>query len=161
MGLGENELTAASKNGGPPGSKPSAGGRPSVRGKFIFVGDEKFYIRGVTYGAFAPREDGSEFHDLATIERDFAAMGAQGINTVRISHTVPPLSLLDAAHRHGLRVIVGLSAEQYVGYIAGREKEASRIQVLVRRSVRACAGHPALLCYVLGNEIPAQFVRYI
>ena len=161
MGLIENEVTAAAKNGGPPGGKPSAGGRPSVRGKFIFVGDEKFYIKGVTYGAFAPREDGSEFHDLATIEQDFAAMAAQGINTVRISHTVPPVSLLDAAHRQGLRVIVGLSAEQYVGYIASREKETSQIQLLVRKSVRACAGHPALLCYVLGNEIPAQFVRYI
>ena len=161
MGLSENEVTAASKNGRPPGSKPSAGGRPSIRGKFIFVGNEKFYVKGVTYGAFAPREDGSEFHDLATIERDFVAMAAHGINTVRISHTVPPLSLLDAAHRQGLRVIVGLSAEQYVGYIADREKEASQIQLFVRKNVRASVGHPALLCYVLGNEIPAQFVRYI
>jgi O-antigen biosynthesis protein len=161
MGLSENEVTAASKNGRPPGSKPSAGGRPSVRGKFIFVGNEKFYIKGVTYGAFAPREDGSEFHDLEKIERDFVAMAAHGINAVRIPHTVPPGSLLDAAYRQGLRVIVGLSAEQYVGYIAGREKEASQIQLSVRKSVRACAGHPALLCYVLGNEIPVQFVRYI
>ena len=161
MGLSKNEVIAALKIGGPPGSKPSAGGRPSVRGKFLFVGNEKFYIKGVTYGAFAPREDGSEFHDLAKIERDFVAMAAHGINTVRIPHTVPPVSLLDAAHRQGLRVIVGLSAEQSVGYLAGREKKASQIQLLVRKNVRACAGHPALLCYVLGNEIPAQFVRYI
>ena len=161
MGLSKNEVIAALKIGGPPGSKPSAGGRPSVRGKFLFVGNEKFYIKGVAYGAFAPREDGSEFHDLAKIERDFVAMAAHGINTVRIPHTVPPVSLLDAAHRQGLRVIVGLSAEQSVGYLAGREKKASQIQLLVRKNVRACAGHPALLCYVLGNEIPAQFVRYI
>src|SRR5512143_1070861 len=26
--------------------------RPRVRGKFLFVGDEKFWIRGVTYGTF-------------------------------------------------------------------------------------------------------------
>src|SRR6516165_1811622 len=161
MGLSKNEVIAALKIGGPPGSKPSAGGRPSVRGKFLFVGNEKFYIKGVAYGAFAPREDGSEFHDLAKIERDFVAMAAHGSNTVRIPHTVPPVSLLDAADRQGLRVIVGLSAEQYVGYLAGREKKPSQIQLLVRKSVRACAGHPALLCYVLGNEIPAQFVRYI
>jgi len=49
MGLSENEVTAASKKAGPLGSEPSAGGRPSVWGKFIFVGDEKFYIKGVTY----------------------------------------------------------------------------------------------------------------
>ena len=28
--------------------------RPHVRGKFIFAGEEKFYVRGVTYGAFQP-----------------------------------------------------------------------------------------------------------
>src|SRR6266516_4659348 len=32
--------------------------RPSARGKFIFIGDEKLYVRGVTYGTFRPREDG-------------------------------------------------------------------------------------------------------
>ena len=26
--------------------------------------------------------------------------------------------------------------------------------------VRACAGHPAVLCYVIGNEIPASIVRW-
>jgi O-antigen biosynthesis protein len=161
MGLSEKEVETASKNGGSLGTKPSADGRPVVRGKFIFVGDEKFYIKGVTYGAFAPRENRSEFNDLTTIEQDFVAMAAHGINTVRIPHTVPPVSLLDAAYRHGLRVIVGLSAEQYAGYLVDREKKDSQIQQLVRKSVRACAGHPALLCYVLGNEIPAQFVRFI
>ena len=28
--------------------------RPEVRGKFIFVGEEKLYVRGVTYGTFRP-----------------------------------------------------------------------------------------------------------
>src|ERR1700716_1021149 len=161
MGLSEKEVETASKNGGSLGSKTSADGRPVVRGKFIFVGDEKFYIKGVTYGAFAPQENRSEFHDLATIEQDFVAMAAHGINTVRIPHTVPPVSLLDVAYRHGLRVIVSLSAEQYAGYLVDLEKKDSQIQQLVRKGVRACAGHPALLCYVLGNEIPAQFVRFI
>jgi len=31
----------------------------------------------------------------------------------------------------------------------------------VRTSARACAGHPALLCYALGNEIPAPVVRWL
>ena len=30
----------------------------------------------------------------------------------------------------------------------------------VRASVRACAGHPAVLCYAIGNEIPAPIVRW-
>src|SRR5205085_10490639 len=50
--------------------------RPRVRGKFLFVGDEKLYVRGVTYGAFRPDAAGNEYSDLAVIERDFAQMAA-------------------------------------------------------------------------------------
>ncbi|HVH09513.1 MAG TPA: glycosyltransferase [Gemmatimonadales bacterium] len=134
--------------------------RPSVRGKFLFIGTEKFYVRGVTYGAFAPDAEGREYSDLAPIERDFAQMAANGINAVRIPHTTPPRPVLDVAQRHGLRVMVGLSAEQYVGYLIDR-RGAPDITARIRAAVRACAGHPALLCYGLGNEIPASLVRWL
>src|SRR5207244_4262736 len=94
--------------------------RVRAGGKFLFVGDEKLYVRGVTYGAFQPDADGHEYHDLAMVERDMAQIAAAGFNTVRIPHTTPPRSLLDAAWRHGLRVMVGLSAEQSVGYLIDR-----------------------------------------
>src|SRR5438477_4837515 len=42
--------------------------RPRVAGKFLFVGSEKLYVRGVTYGAFRPDEKGNEYHDLGQIE---------------------------------------------------------------------------------------------
>src|SRR5204863_2462612 len=137
------------------------GVRPRVRGKFLFVGDEKLYIRGVTYGAFAPDAQGNEYHDLAKVERDFAQMAASGINTVRIPHTMPPRALLDVAQRHGLRVMVGLSAEQYVGYLIDRPASAPNVDEVIRSRVRTCAGHPALLCYALGNEIPALLARWL
>ncbi|PYP10549.1 MAG: glycosyl transferase [Gemmatimonadetes bacterium] len=135
--------------------------RPCVRGKFLFVGDEKLYVRGVTYGAFTPDAAGNEYHDLATVERDFAQMAENGINAVRIPHTTPPRALLDIASRHGLWVMVGLSAEQYVGYLIDRPPGAPDIEALIRNRVRACAGHPALLCYALGNEIPALVARWL
>src|SRR5215472_15578030 len=91
--------------------------RPYVVGKFILVGAEKFYVKGVSYGAFRPDANKREYWDSAQIERDFLLMAAQGINTVRIPHTIPPLSLLDKALQHDLRVMVGFSAEQYVGYL--------------------------------------------
>ncbi len=138
----------------------AASQRPRACGKFLYVGDDKFWVRGVTYGAFRPDQDGKEYHDLEVIERDFAQMAANGFNTVRIPHTVPPRSLLDAAHRHGLRVMVGLSAEQYVGFLIDR-RNAPNVEELVRMKVRACAGHPALLCYALGNEIPAPVARWL
>jgi len=135
--------------------------RPHVRGKFLFAGDEKFYVRGVTYGAFQPDASGHEYHDPNVIERDFAQMAANGINTVRIPHTMPPRSLLGAARRHGLRVMVGLSAEQYLGFLIDRKKSLADIEALVRAKVRECAGHPALLCYALGNEIPSTMARWL
>jgi glycosyltransferase involved in cell wall biosynthesis len=87
-------------------------------------------------------------------------MAEAGFNTVRIPHTMPPVSLLDAAARHGLRVMVGLSAEQYVGYLAD-PRDAPDVERIVREKVRAVAGHPALLCYSLGNEIPASIARWL
>jgi hypothetical protein len=143
------------------GATRSARPRPCVRGKFLFVGDEKLYVRGVTYGAFTPDDQGNEYGDLATVERDFAQMAANGINAVRIPHTTPPRALLDVAERHGLRVMVGLSAEQYVGYLIDRPPGAPDIEDRIRLRVRACAGHPALLCYALGNEIPALMARWL
>ena len=134
--------------------------RPRAEGKFLFFGNQKFWVRGVTYGAFRPDHAGQEYMDLDVLERDFAQMADLGINTVRIPHTMPPRHLLDVALRHGLRVIVGLSAEQYVGYLIDKRK-APDIRKKIKQKVRTCAGHPALLCYVLGNEIQAPIVRWL
>jgi GT2 family glycosyltransferase len=151
------------RGSGEPPPTPSgidAAARPHVRGKFLFVGDEKLYVRGVTYGAFEPDADGREYRDLGKIDRDFAQMAANGINTVRIPHTMPPRALLDIALQHELRVMVGLSAEQYVGYLIDR-RGAPDVEGLVAAQVRECAGHRALLCYALGNEIPASMARWL
>jgi GT2 family glycosyltransferase len=114
----------------------------------------------VTYGAFRPDAAKNEYTDLAQIDRDFAQMAESGINAVRIPHTMPPRALLDLAALHGLRVMVGLSAEQYAGYLIDTQKHFD-IAGAIRAKVQTCAGHPALLCYAIGNEIPAPLVRWI
>src|SRR5437660_7536061 len=63
--------------------------RPRVGGKFLFIADRKFYIKGVTYGTFRPDADGSQFPDSKTVERDFHLIADSGINAVR-TYTVPP-----------------------------------------------------------------------
>src|SRR3989449_10843090 len=132
--------------------------RPRVRGKFLFLGDQKFYVRGVTYGTFRPRPDGSEVPEPEVVERDFALMAEHGINSLR-TYSVPPTWLLDAAQRHNLRVLVGLPVERYIGFLADK-KDAPDIEQLVRAGVRASAGHPAVLGYAIGNEIPASVARW-
>ena len=128
-----------------------------VSAKFFYDGTEKFWIRGVTYGTFEPR-DGNEYPAPDRVSRDFALMREAGINTVRI-YTVPPAYLLDEAERHGLRVIVGLAWMQHICFLDD-PRLAEQIREQVRRAARNCADHPAVLAFAIGNEIPAQIVRW-
>lgn len=132
--------------------------RPQVRGKFLFVGDEKFYIHGVTYGTFQTNEDGDELYDPAVVEHDLLQMAASGFNTVR-TYTLPPLWFLDLAGEHGLWVMAGLPWEQHLCILDDRYK-TSQIRCRLRKEVCARAGHPAILAYTVGNEIPASIVRW-
>jgi hypothetical protein len=134
------------------------GSRPCVQGKFLFLGGEKLLVKGATYGTFQPTNDGCEYHNPHTVERDFAAMAAHGINAVR-TYTVPPRWLVDIAHKHELFVMIGIPWEQHMAIIDDRKRTAA-IEQKVRKSVKACAGHPAILCYSVGNEIPAPIVRW-
>ena len=104
--------------------------RPQARGKFLFVGEEKFWVRGVTYGTFSPDEDGHNYPPSDIVETDFAAMAARGINTVRL-YTVPPRWLLDSAEAQGLRVMVGLPWEQHVTFLDSK-KRTNDIEARVR-----------------------------
>jgi GT2 family glycosyltransferase len=139
-------------------TRNGSGAPIEVKGKFLFTGEQKLFLRGVTYGTFVPDENGDEYPHPKVVERDFAGMAAAGINSVR-TYTAPPRWLLDIAWDHGLRVMAGLAAERHVGYLNdGRDTPDAERRL--REQVRACAGHPALLCYALGNEIPASIVRW-
>jgi glycosyltransferase involved in cell wall biosynthesis len=140
------------------GAIAAAGERPRASGKSIFVGDSKLYVRGVTYGTFGPGEDSDDFPNAATVAEDFARMAEAGVNAVR-TYTVPPRWLLDLAAEQGLYVMVGLPWEEHVTFLRDRN-QAKAIIERVREGVRACAGHPAVLCYAIGNEIPATIVRW-
>src|SRR5262249_17717077 len=58
-------------------------------------------------------------------------------------------------------VMVGLSAEQYVGYLIDTEKKRPDLDSVFRDKVRSVKDHPALLCYCIGNEIQASVARWI
>jgi O-antigen biosynthesis protein len=134
-----------------------ADARPEVHGKFFRIGDEKLYVRGVTYGPFAPGPGGEPYDPGRTAE-DFARMSDAGVNTVRV-YTPPPEWLLDTAAAHGLAVFAGLAWEQHVTFLDGRRRPQAIVD-RVRSEVAARAGHPALLAWAIGNEIPAPIVRW-
>ncbi len=129
--------------------------RPCVRGKSLYLGAEKLSVRGVTYGPFSA-EPGGGF-DPQTASRDFERMRDAGVNAIRV-YTPPDRWLLDLAHAHGLLVLVGIPWEQHVAFLD--TDRAELIEQAVRATVRACAGHPAVLAYAIGNEIPSSIVRW-
>src|ERR1043165_1693443 len=81
--------------------------RITVKGKFLYHGPDKLYIKGVTYGTFRPHDANGQYPERQVVAEDFRLMAAQGINCVR-TYTVPPTYLLDLALEHGLKVMVGL-----------------------------------------------------
>ena len=141
-----------------PASLPHRKTRITAKGKFFFLGDQRFTIQGVTYGPFAPEPDGCEYHSPEKVDADFAMMREHGMNTVRL-YTVPPVWLLDIAASHDLHVLVGLPWAQHTGFLDSRATRKQIIDDAVKQA-QSCAGHPALLGFTIGNEIPASTVRW-
>jgi beta-galactosidase/beta-glucuronidase len=72
--------------------------RVRVDGKFFRLGNTKFFVKGVTYGPFAPDSTGQPFATPEQTARDFALVRELGANTLRI-YAVPPRWFLDLAGR--------------------------------------------------------------
>ena len=136
-------------------SPVAASPRPTVRGKFIEVGGERLFVRGITYG---PLGTADGYPDLDRASTDLARIRAAGANAIRV-YTVPPVWFLGVAHRLGLWVMVGLNWPHHRTFLADGAT-GDGIEAEVRRQIRTVAGHPAVLCYVLGNEIPSPIVRW-
>jgi O-antigen biosynthesis protein len=134
-----------------------AAARPQIHGRSIVLGREKLHVRGVTYGTFRP-DDGSSFPPPDQVRADFEAMTEAGVNSLR-TYVPPPEWLLDMAQAHGLSVMVGLAWEQHIAFLDDPGR-AEAIAAKVTDQVRACEAHPAILCYAVGNEIPAGIVRW-
>ncbi len=85
-------------------------------------------------------------------------MAARGINTVRL-YTAPPDWLLDVAQLHNLRVMIGVPWEQHISFLDDR-KRIKNILKKTQQIVSRFSEHPAVLCYTIGNEIPAPVCRW-
>src|SRR5437879_13414090 len=79
--------------------------RPVVRGKFLYVGEEKFWVRGVSYGTFLVDDEGNEQLADEVVERDFSRIEENGFNVVRV-HLCSTRWILDSVQQQGIRVNV-------------------------------------------------------
>lgn len=132
--------------------------RLTLKGKFFYVGEKKFLIKGVTYGTFAPDVNDVSFPARHVVEQDFRSMSLHGLNAVR-TYTVPPIWLLDLAFNYGLKIMVGLPWEQHITFLDTKARQSEIIRK-IEQYVASCSNHPSVLCYTIGNEIPAPIVRW-
>ncbi len=132
--------------------------RVVARGKFLYLNGKKFFVRGVTYGPFGLDGTAALYKSDAETSRDFAAMAASGVNTVR-TYTEVPRWFLDCAQNHGLKVIVGIAWTQHIAFL-DENTTRKTIEDSVRQTVSVGKDHPAVLGYTVGNEIPAPIVRW-
>lgn len=130
----------------------------TVKGKFFFLGDQKFFLKGVSYGPFSTGTHGEPFPEKPVVEKDFAMMAELGANCLRI-YTVPPDWLLDLAATYGLRLLIGIPWSQHIAFLDSSAVQAE-IRNCIATGVKACRNHPAAFAYLVGNEIPSDIVRW-
>lgn len=132
--------------------------RVRAKGRYLFAGDTKFFIKGVTYGPFPENSRGEPLPEDATVIRDFELMRRAGINAIRVYY-VPPRHFLDLAARAGIRVMVGIPWPEHLCFLDQWEVKEDILKT-VREAVASLAGHPAILAWLIGNEIPSHIVRW-
>jgi len=117
----------------------------------LHVDGKPYHVHGITFSK--PREGES----LDDAMRDIASMGC---NTVRTWDAKNKDALLQAAHAHGLKVVLGLwlyhprpsndSNNSFNWYDAGGKEKLFKQRM---RSVERYRNHPALLMWGVGNEV--------
>jgi glycosyltransferase involved in cell wall biosynthesis len=143
----------------------SPGGRVTVDGKQFALDGERFVFRGVTYGTFKPRSsDGANYPERDQMKRDFEAMSAADFTVVR-TYTTPPDDLLDLAADWGLRLMAGVFYPDWRYLVGdsrrGRRRVAREARLEVRDAANRLAGREQVLALSLGNEVPADVVRWM
>jgi GT2 family glycosyltransferase len=132
--------------------------RPQVDGKFLRVGGQRFCVKGVTYGTFRANEEGECFPPLDRARDDFARMAEAGVNTVRV-YTPPSDRIADAAADAGLYLLPDICWGPRKCELH-RPDDLRAIRDWTQQHARRLAGHPSILIFSIGNEIPPLLVRW-
>src|SRR5215203_5684805 len=103
----EADQTAERDRWHPAGKAELPVARVRVDGKFLARGNQRLTVQGVTYGPFAPDEEGQQIPPRRQVRDDFVAMTEGGINAIRTYH-VPPEWVLGLADEHGINVFIDI-----------------------------------------------------
>ena len=108
-----------------------------VRAKFFREGDRKFFVKGATYGPFAPDADGRHFGTPDKARADLAMMREAGLNLARVYY-VPPKWFLDACAEHGIRCLISIPWAEHIEFLNQR-KTRREVEKAVVDAVEAVA----------------------
>jgi hypothetical protein len=138
--------------GGPiPGSSPSV----EIRGRELLVNGRPFRVKGVHYGPWPPGTGPNKGYPYPTrdaIDKDLALIEDLHANTILVFDA--PDEVLALADRHHLKVLYNFSLDWWT--VGGPEHERLKNAVIER--AKSARHQPALLAWILGNEIPSSAV---
>jgi GT2 family glycosyltransferase len=158
MGLTHQVADAASAERNGHGVLPFAHERIRVAGKFFSRGTEPVRLHGITYGPFPPNAAGHPFPDCEGVAQDFDRMRDAGINSVR-TYNLPPEWLLHLADEKQLGVFLDVPWPKHLCFLDSKQAQRDA-RAEVRRAARQGARHACVAAYSIGNEIPANIVRW-
>jgi O-antigen biosynthesis protein len=137
--------------------------RITADGKFFAIDRQRFRFQGVTYGTFAPRDDGARYPEREIVKQDFAQLRSAGFTVVR-TYTCPPEDLLELAADWDLRVLAGAFYPDWRYLLGGSRRDRQRVARAaaeeVRQAAHRLAGNPQVLGLSIGNEVPADALRW-
>jgi hypothetical protein len=136
----------------------SESARPDVRleeGRFVVDG-RPFLVRGIHYGPWRPGTGPNKqypYPSIGDIAADFELIRQTGANTVLTYD--PPGEVLDLAHKYGLKVVYVFALDWHS--VGGPDQQALNERIVER--VRHLSAKPALLAYLLGNEVGGDILQ--
>lgn len=113
----------------------------------------------MSFGPFPPDAEGRTLPVGQHLDECLQSIVDLGANTLRV-YEVPPLDFVDSCMALGLRVIIGIPWAQHVDFIADEEVLRDAHELLLN-TVESFRGHPGVLAYLVGNEVPATLVRWM
>ena len=126
--------------------------RLRVDGRFLALGDDRIFLKGVTFGPFPPD---AELDPVV----EFPRLAECGFNAIRL-YTGADQRLLDCAHENGLLVLLGLPWEWNRDFLAEpRLRTEGELRLL--EFLQEHGSHPALGALLVANEIPSDLARWM
>lgn len=127
--------------------------RLTVDGRFFRLGDERVFLKLVTYGPF-PGGWPEDFHE------DFRRIAEAGFQALRL-YEWPSGELLDAAAANGLHVFAGHHWPSARDFLNRGEHPFETWCIALWTRLADTGRHPALAGVFVANEIPSDLVRWM